>query len=464
MGDRLEVNPHPFQAQVLTSRKRIVVALGGTQSGKTVIGPYWLYQKMQELGPGDYLVVGPYSNLLHFKVIPEFERLFCTTLGLGKIRYHPFILFRWESPRGEYRVFFGHARNSDTLESATAKAAWLDEAGQDAFTEDAWEAIRRRLSLHQGPVLITTTPYNFGWLYRKIYLPWERARREGKDHPSIEVVQFDSVANPAFPREEWEEAQRTLPRWKFEMFYRGRFTRPAGLVYESFSPEKHVRDVEVSATAATVVGVDFGEVNMVAIRARALEGGTLYVDRWYKGERLSIGAHAENIRRTLSLGDGFVAYGGSKGEEPWRRELTIAGLPVQAPPVTGPGSVMIGIDLVNAYLSSGRLLVSPSAKPLVEEFLSYSWKLDESGEPIPGVIDDKQKYHFLDALRYAVLGADRLLRSGTGHAKIVLTAVAPKRGARGKRLRSQKLNIPPQFIEGAEVAIWRTKQSARRKS
>ena len=43
-------------------------------------------------------------------------------------------------------MYFGHANDPDSLESATAKAAWLDEAAQNKFKLDSWEAILRRLS------------------------------------------------------------------------------------------------------------------------------------------------------------------------------------------------------------------------------------------------------------------------------------------------------------------------------
>ena len=45
------------------------------------------------------------------------------------------------APEGETNVYFGHAQDPDSLESATAKAAWLDEAGQGKFKLDSWRAV-----------------------------------------------------------------------------------------------------------------------------------------------------------------------------------------------------------------------------------------------------------------------------------------------------------------------------------
>ena len=66
-------------------------------------------------------------------------------------------------------VLFGYAAEPESLESATAKAAWLDEAGQKRFRLASFEAILRRLSLAQGRVLLTTTPYDLGWLKQRLY-------------------------------------------------------------------------------------------------------------------------------------------------------------------------------------------------------------------------------------------------------------------------------------------------------
>jgi len=40
----------------------------------------------------------------------------------------------------EYNIYFASADNPDSLESATIKAVHIDEAGQDSFRLEAWEA------------------------------------------------------------------------------------------------------------------------------------------------------------------------------------------------------------------------------------------------------------------------------------------------------------------------------------
>ena len=211
------------------------------------------------------------------------------------------------------------------LESATARSAWLDEAGQKKFKLGSWEAILRRLSIHMGRVLITTTPYVLNWLKRQI---WDR-RRE----PEIEVVNFRSIDNPAFPLEEYERARRELPPWKFEMFYNGRFSKPAGMIYDNFDETLDTcARFEVPADWARFLVLDFGGVNTAAVfYAKNPENEKYYLYRVYKEGGRTAGQHA----RALLAGETAVPFcvGGSLSEGQWRREFGAHGLRVRPPAV-----------------------------------------------------------------------------------------------------------------------------------
>src|SRR5262245_34698006 len=163
------------QRRAWDSAKRFVLVLAGTQSGKTAFGPTWMHREITRRGPGDYMVVTPTYPLLNLKALPEFLALFQRHLRLGA--YHnQSRTFTYHD--GSTRILCGHASDPDSLESATAKAAWCDEAGQKKFRLKSWEAVQRRLSIHQGRALITTTPYDLGWLKQRLWDPWQAARRD----------------------------------------------------------------------------------------------------------------------------------------------------------------------------------------------------------------------------------------------------------------------------------------------
>lgn len=243
---KLRLHLHKGQRKLWNSTARFNAAIAGSQSGKTVLGPPWLHREIQRCGPGDYLVVSPSYKLLAKKALPAFRRYFEDLLQLGT--YHAGAAeFRFseegmrrmfgEPKEGEVHepttVFFGHAQDPESLESVTAKAAWLDEARQKGFKLESWEAILRRLSLFMGRILITTTPYNLGWLKQKVWDKWKAG------DPDYLVVNFPSTQNPLFSKEEAARAKRDLPYWKYAMFYLGLFTRPAGLIYDSFDEKKN---------------------------------------------------------------------------------------------------------------------------------------------------------------------------------------------------------------------------------
>lgn len=402
---RMQLNFHPGQGRAWKSDRRFVCVLAGTQGGKTSLGPHWLYREIQSCGPGDYLVATPTFPLLELKALPEFKRLFETYLRLGRYIGHPIRKFTF-SEDGQQRtfgghghnfettVYFGHAMDPDSLEAATIKAAWCDEVGQKKFRLSSWEAILRRLSLSQGRVLLTTTPYNLGWLKQQL---WDKWRAGDK---TIDVIRFESIENPLFPLAEFERARATLPRWKFDMFYRAIFSRPAGLIYDNFDEVQHeCPRFPIPLDWPRYLGLDFGGVNTVGL-FYALEPNT---DRYYLyREYRASGRTAEQHTEKLLAGEPGIpiCWGGSGSEDQWREEFAAGGLPVRGPKVT---EVEVGIDRVYGCHNSAKIIVFDDLSGYLDEKLSYSRELDEMGDPTEK-IEDKSSYHFMDAERYFVCG------------------------------------------------------------
>lgn len=405
---RLQVHMHRGQARAIRSKARHVLVLAGTQSGKTSFGPLWLFNEIRLRGPGDYLVVAPSFPLLELKLRPEFMRLFDKQLRLGEYTGSPTKKFTFSEagsrkvfgavhdPDKPTHVYFGHAQDPDSLESATAKAAWLDEAGQRKFKKGSHEAIMRRLAIHRGRVLYTTTPYYVGWLKKQLH--------DKADGVNIELINFRSVDNPAFSQAEYEEQRAALPPWKFEMFYDGVFTRPAGLIYDVFKWEDHTCDpFPIPDEWPRVFGLDFGAVNTCCIKfAEDPDTGIWYAYQEYLAGSRTAKEHAAILLANEPV-DKVRGVGGAGSEQNWRDEFTAAGLSVSKPEVS---DVEVGIDRAYALLKTHRLKFFRDLAGLVGsdelegELDSYSRVLDEAGEPTDQ-IEDKNRYHRLDAVRYA---------------------------------------------------------------
>jgi hypothetical protein len=295
---------------------------------------------------------------------------------------------------GKTRIILRSANAPGGLESATVKAAWLDECGQDDFRLDSWEAVQRRLSLEQGRVLGTTTPYNLGWLKKEIYDRWR------KGDGDYGVIQFKSTMNPRFPREEYDRARATLPAWKFNMFYNGEFTKPAGMIYDCFEDDIHIiKPFPIPPAWPRYFGNDFGAVHNASVwLAENSENSTFVLYRERMAGGLSTAEHVE-VTYELEPGENIVARaGGSKSEQQQRVDWSAAGMTVQEPIIA---DVEAGIDRVYALFKTKRLFIFDTCSGILDEIGTYSRELDDFGQPTEK-IKDKETFHFLDALRYCV--------------------------------------------------------------
>ena len=384
-NNKLRLHLHPGQTAAWDADQRFVFVLAGTQSGKTSFGPWWLEREIRRCGDGDYLAVTATYDLFKLKMLPEMLTVFGG--------YHP----GWEYHKtdrvihnGDKRIILRAATSEGGLESATAKAAWIDECGQDDFGIGAWEAVLRRLSLEQGRILGTTTIYNLGWLYTEVYKRWTAG------DPDYFIKQFESIMNPEFPKEEFERARRTLPAWKFEMQYRGNFSRPAGMIYDVFDTEKHViAPFTIPDWWARYGGMDYGGVNTAAVcYAEDPETKVLYAIKEYLAGGKTAREHAEALKQWGCR----LWVGGAPSEDQWRLEFQQAGLPVRGPEIK---EVEVGIDRVYGCHKRDEIYVFDTLSRYLDEKGRYSRKLDDSGQPTEE-IKDKNSFHVMDAERYIV--------------------------------------------------------------
>ncbi len=448
---RIKLNLHPGQSKAWASDARFLLILAGTRSGKTSFGPWWLWREIQRRGAGDYLVTAPTFKLLERAAVPYLDDVFHVKLRLGKLVGGAYGHFRI-SPEGEIklwgkkqpvqtRILFGHGENPDSLEAAQYKAAWLDEAGQKQFKQQSWEAVQRRLAIDQGRCLFSTTPYVLGWLKSEVHdraIRYANAVRDGLEFNPVdadyELVSFESVMNPAFPLEEWDRARATLPKWKFDLFYRGRFTRPAGAVYDCWEPD-HMTDPGGFIPPVEwkrYCGIDFGAPNFVALFIAEEPGAveevagpmpkgkagkllvkhpsTLHVYAEYAPqEARSARQHVAAMRKLRKELEGenpvplSACIGGSKSEEQWRLDFSAEGFAILPP---DQPDVERGIDRVYARIRTDHLRVSARCPRLLADLIDYSRPVDEAGNVLEG-LEDKEMYHAADGLRYIVSWLDR---------------------------------------------------------
>lgn len=418
----IQLNLHDGQMRAWNSDKRFVFMIAGTQGGKTSFLP-WLEARARLIdAAGDSLMVTSSYDLFKLKFLPEVLNVFEHILEIGRYWLSDRVIELRDPETGKYwanrsqdkmygRIILRSASAGGGLESATAKRAILDEFGQDEFSLTAWEAVRRRLSLNRGRVFGATTPYNLGWVKQKIYDPWEK-----KQSPDTDIIQFPSTLNPAFSNEEFTSIREQMPKWRFQMFYEGIFTRPAGQIYHDFIDQykdeggHKVRRFQVPIEWARYVGVDPGVVNTAKLWAAhdPLED-VYYIYREALGKRKSALEHArEMIDLAQKNNERVVRWAvGAKSEKYWREDFTAAG----ARGVVEPDSPNVeeGIDRVIRLLKQHRLYFFDDLDGVLDEIARYARELDANGE-ITDKIKDKSTFHLLDALRYlcmSIIGKQR---------------------------------------------------------
>lgn len=415
-NDQLRLHFHPGQTRTWNSRRRFVFMLAGSQGGKTSFGPWWLWREIMRCGKGDYLAVTSSYDLFKLKLLPVMRETFENLLKIGRywssdriIELRNPVTGKFEASRVDDpmwgRIILRSAESGGGLESATAKAALFDECGQDSVTLETWEAIQRRLSLSQGRVLGTTTIYNLGWLKREVYDSFTRGDK------TFDVISFSSVENPSFPQSEFERMEGRMTKAKFDMFYRGLFTRPLGMIYSDFDEATQVVDpFVIPFNNYRIVGLDFGPVNTAMVWL-AIDPFTrrVYLYRESLKGDLTTAEHvrqAKEISRTENI---VGTWGGAGSEDQYRRDWGASGWEVQKPPI---GDVESGIDKVVELIKTKRLYIFRTCRGILDEIGSYRRKVDENGE-VTNEIEEKRKYHRLDALRYAAVGLTSTVESGS---------------------------------------------------
>ena len=419
---RVRIEPHWGQERMLRSRKRFVFVVAGSQSGKTSFAAWLLYYRILRSGPGTYMAVTTTNPLFENAMLPQMRLVFEKVLGVARYWRGARVLEIADPETGEFlgrtaddpsawaRIMLRSVQSEGALEAATAKGIWMDEFGMDEWDVSVWEALRARVTTTEGFIIGTTTPYNKGWVYSLLY------QRYLDGDPLIDWVNWPSIANPMFSREEFEHARETMEEWRFRMRYLGEFAEPPSLIYH-LPDGFYVPRFPVAGWWPVVVGVDFGGVNTATVAlAQEPDTGVWYAFHEWLGGNMTTGEHVKRARQDYGMWwDSLTAVGGAPGEEQWRMDWGAAGLRVQAPPRS---SVEERIDAVRTLIQEGRLKVFSDLQGLRHEFATYRRETLPDGTVLER-IKDKERFHRLDALGYAALYIVHVLESAVAVGGVV---------------------------------------------
>jgi PBSX family phage terminase large subunit len=385
----LRVRAHVGQGAVLRSKRFCTAAIAGTGGGKTVVGYVWLLISMIQR-PGMVWVVAEPTQ-------PMVQRVLLTSAGDRPTlpdflaRFDPDQVFLRSKGILRHRlgtVILASAENPMSLQGAHVGGVWLDEAGLMGL--EAFLVALQRVGYAEGKLLLTTTPYNMGWLKTKVYDRWKQG------DPDYGVVQFASTANPRYPKAAVERARKVMSPSRFAMLYEGQFGRPEGMIYDVFDAQRHlVDDFDIPESWERYAGLDFGYNNPTAapFLARNDDGVYFWFAEHYRRER-TLAQHAVEL---VGKGGKDVVYYADPAGKQEIAELRRRGLSVRG----ADNSVVAGIDTVYELFATDRLKIFRSCQFGIDELEGYVWKGAKDGE---GFQDEpvKDRDHLMDGLRYVL--------------------------------------------------------------
>jgi hypothetical protein len=286
------------------------------------------------------------------------------------------------------QIYLYTADNPDTMQGAPVKGFWLDEGGQMSLL--AHETALQRCSMLQGQELITTTPYNLGWLLTEIV---------NKRGHGVAVEQWSSIDRPGYPRESYEFMRQHLPAWRFRMLYDAQFERPAGMIYGAFNESVCVIDrIPIPSNWLIYVGHDFGPDNPAAIfTAQDPATGQFYhFAEYLPGPGVSVHERVEAWKKITAGYNVIKRVGGAPAEEETRQAYNAHGWIITAPKIK---HVEPQIEKVVGMHQLNKVFVFRDLVHYLDEKRTFSRKLDAAGL-VTQEIDNEARFHLMATERY----------------------------------------------------------------
>lgn len=367
--------------------------IAGTGTGKTYLMPRLLYSLMNKHKNEEWIVSAPSIQMLKNNPIAYTARFF-RSIGIDFYQNFNKSELVYESDLG--KIHFISAETPDRMQGIHAKGILGDEAG--LYKIGWWLTAVQRVSFKQGKILLFTTPYTLNWLKTEIYDKWAA----GDKH--FYVINPKSIDNPFYPKEEYYNAKKRLPEWKFRMLYEAIFTKPFGLIYPEYTTCKKFK---IPDKWPRLGGGDHGFNDPFTIIKLAYDiDKDLYYaySEFYKTELMPDEMMEELKKEKIPY---YIDPENKTLNELFKRN----GIDVRIP----DKSVMSGIIATNAILKTKKLIIFDDLIHTIDELNSYQYALDKNEQIIDKPADGHD--HLLDALRYIVNTAITLKDNSKGIVK-----------------------------------------------
>jgi hypothetical protein len=442
--------PHRYQELFHKSLARMRVVCAGARGGKSCSSgnevaadlllpdrQWWIVGKHYGLAEKEFRYV---KDALVNHPDPSFRsfiRASITQMADNKQNGQMYMRFKWGS-----WIECRSIQDPDSLLGEELDGIILSEGSKIPL--HVWRRfLKQRLASRMGQLIVPTTPSGYDDFLHPLFLQGQdksnhikgsgRGIRKGDEYPgSVESWVFPSVANPAYPKEEYEEALRqvqqgTMDQATFDEQYGGKFVSMTGRIYKAFNPDVHiVSPYVVPKSWGTVRGVDVGmDAPTVCLLVRIDPEGTIVVTDEYYQEGVSVIEHAKSIKEMsvdhngvpldvwMTVIDPAASQRTANNPESTLQQYVEQGIVC----LKANNAVEAGISRVTEYLDyetddNGKVIKFPKIRifnrcsNLIREFDQYVYADTRDG--LKTNKPAKRNDHGLDVLRYIVMSQPRV--------------------------------------------------------
>lgn len=448
----INYSPHPKQWRFHLSKAKFRLICSGVGFGKTVSGVNELLKlALQSPGGCMFAMVTPTYRMLKTSTLREFFK-FCPKELIKKYNRSDQTITLINNVE-IVCVTGDDERSVDRIRGMTLAGAYGDEIA--LCPEYIHDILVARLRDSRGPLRVwyTTTPKGFTWIHR-VFI--EKKKKNGEmigNSEDYELFGGTTWDNP-YTLHEYKNAMVNIYSGTFaKQELEGQFVGYEGLVYPSFSREKHIVKNKGLNIKRLIGGVDWGYTNpMVYLLIGIDSDDKLYVlDEFYES-KMQVEQFAEairniNLKALQNWKESVIQVDtiwADPSEPQFIAKLRNMGLNV----LEADNEIMPGINRVFSLLDSTydepRLFICENCVQTINEFQLYRYPDTRDGRPQqenPLKVFD----HAMDALRYCVTGflgiVQNIPKASFGHFKkkgILKTGRDPTVGEHFLRDRQKK--------------------------
>lgn len=290
-------------------------------------------------------------------------------------------------------VEFRTADDPDNLRGPGLHLLWIEESAM-LPNDEAWNVIRPALSDKRGLLITTTTPKGKNWL-------WEEFWKKAEADPNQCRIEYTSIDNPHFAREEWEYARAYYHPLMFKQEYMGEFEAMAGVALSgewlhyyvlgkdvAFQDEDDIRLVPVdgklnlrtymAVDPATGEGKDDFAMSLIGVDESL---GQAYLIKTFKEkipfpDQVDLIAEWATKYRPMYIGVESNAYQRVLAQQTMR----LPGLPNIVPVFTtgrDKDSKKKRILAMSPLFKTGRIRIHRSQRDFIDQWISYDPELSK---------------------------------------------------------------------------------------